>query len=261
VDGSLKARTLFEEEPQATSFPQEKPFLAKEYKRIAENQSVPQTHHGPWLPARMQQNDQTPSPPFSRRSYQQRFNQEHVITMSKMSLFGLIAGLMLLGVLFFMIGFLVALGTLEPPKPPAAPPPSSWGDMSSSPGTASQGPQAQKSVFANMAKQQLSQGSSAAMKFVPKPLQSVAQPLKSQGTGAVQDTIVGKKTSGAASQQPQPTLQQPSGALPGGLPQMQGGQQPLPQQQQQQAYMPPPVSNYAPPPPPVAYAPPPYAHY
>lgn len=251
MDGSLKARTLFEEESKATSTPQEKPFLAKEYNRIAQSQSA-QTRYGPWLPAHAQQDDQTT--PFSRRFYQQRFGQEHVITMSKMSLFGLISGLMLLGVLFFMAGFLVALGTLEHPKPQAAPPPSSWGDMNSSPTAASTGAQSQKRIFASMAQQQVSQASTAAMKFVPKPLQPFAQPLKSQGTNTVQGAIVGKKTKSRPLPQPD---QQPSGPMPVDMQQQtQEPQQPWPQQ----AYMPPPAAAYVSPPP-AMYSPPPYPQY
>jgi hypothetical protein len=280
VDVSLKARTIFEEAApvasaqKATPFPEDKPFLAKQFKRAVDKPPA-QSHYGPWLPTRTPSpDDQAASPNFSRRIYQQRFDQEHIITMSKMSLFGLISGLMLLGILFFMVGFLVALATLEPAKPVAAPPPSSWSDMSAPPGTAPGGNQgqAQRGVFASMAQQQLSQANSGMMKFVPKALRPLAQQAQTQEQNTVRGAIRGKSAAhGPTKQQPQQDPQQQPAAPvqpgpgemqvgPGGMPLAPGMQQPWPQQQQQmaQAYVPPPVVSSYMPPPPAAYTPPPY---
>ncbi|MEI8295797.1 MAG: hypothetical protein WCG04_04665 [Alphaproteobacteria bacterium] len=257
MDGSLKARTIFEE---AVPVPMDAAQSQKSEIRFQKPRAQPsnaQPHYGPWVPAHTPPPQDDRMAPPTRRVYQQRFDQEHIISMSKMSLFGLISGLMLLGILFFMIGFLVALGTLEPAKPTLAPQPTSWGDMSSHGATTSKAEHSQRGVFAKMAQQQIAGANAGAMKFVPKALQPLVRQEQVQGSVAVNGAIRGKPPqpqpkSAVPMQQPQSAApQQPQLQAPAAVPMQPLQQQPIapaPQQTQPQAAQPPAPPPYYPPP-------------
>lgn len=193
VGQPLKARDIFES--QSLEVPTEEVYVAprhaKRPERRAETRPMAQVSTGPWLSA-----PRSSRPlPWSQGYARVPGLGEYLLSMTKASLFGLVFGLMLLGILFFMAGFLVALSTIEPPRPAAAQP--TWAEMSAPPGHASHGsPFKGIPILGTMARAQTAHLASHAgvltkgiVGKVPAPLQPFANHLQSQQIQATQRVI------------------------------------------------------------------------
>lgn len=189
----LKARDIFESQSVEESIAETPtvPLRGKRPPKISEPRPVARASTGPWvLPTRS-------SRPLPRSSGYARVPGlgEYLLTMSKASLFGLIFGLMLLGILFFMAGFLVALSTIEPQRPVATQP--TWAEMSAPHGQASHdSPFKGVPILGTMARAQTAHLASHAgvltkgiVGKVPAPLQPFANHLQSQQIQATQRVI------------------------------------------------------------------------
>ncbi|HXF90404.1 MAG TPA: hypothetical protein VNJ29_00575 [Candidatus Nitrosotenuis sp.] len=174
--------------------------------------------------------------------------EELSFTMNKMSLAGLVFGLMVLGTLFFVIGFLAAVTTLSTPSP-SLQPQTSWSSASTAP-TMQQTPQhpgligriAGKLIRDEAVKVESKMGGGALggaiTQHVPAPLQPFAQQAQNKLTMSVQQNVnklASAVTPGSRPQHPfHPNQQAPTS------PQM-----PLAAPHQQQPLTPTPPPHYA----------------